>query len=73
MASSYSPPPVNQAELDRIARTDYNERDRTAAEDQAAHAPSGKTCEKCGEPITGRQDARRRGESGWVHDVCPIS
>ena len=70
MTSSYSPPPVNQAELDRIARTDYNERDRAGHEDQAAHAP-GKTCAKCGQPITARQDARRRGESGWVHDVCP--
>jgi hypothetical protein len=70
MAMNYSPPPVNQAEIDRLGRTDFDEHDRTAREDQAAHAP-GKTCEKCGQPITARQDARRRGESGWVHDVCP--
>lgn len=71
MAMTYSPPPVNQAELDRIARTDYNARDRGETADQAAHAPDGKTCEKCSQPITARQEARRRGESGWVHDVCP--
>jgi hypothetical protein len=71
MVFSYSPPPINEAEMDRIARADYDERDQTGLEDQAAHAPGGKTCEKCGQPISARQEARRRGESGWVHDVCP--
>jgi hypothetical protein len=39
-------------------------------EDHSAHA-AGKTCASCGEPIGARQPARRRGDTDWVHDVCP--
>jgi hypothetical protein len=39
--------------------------------DHSAHA-TGRICKRCGQPITAGQDARLRGESDWVHDVCPI-
>jgi hypothetical protein len=35
-----------------------------------AHAP-GSICANCGRPIEADQPARRRGESAWVHDLCP--
>jgi hypothetical protein len=38
--------------------------------DNEAHAP-GKTCERCGSAITAHQDARRRPDGRWVHEVCP--
>jgi hypothetical protein len=38
--------------------------------DNYAHA-AGRICKKCDREIQARQPARRRGESGWVHDVCP--
>jgi hypothetical protein len=38
--------------------------------DHEAHAP-GKTCERCGAVITVHQDARRRLDGRWVHEVCP--
>ena len=41
-----------------------------SGEDHFAHAP-GRTCEACGQVIEPGQAARRRGESDWVHDVCP--
>ena len=40
-------------------------------QDHAAHA-TGRICKRCGQPITAGQDARLRGESDWVHDVCPV-
>ena len=38
--------------------------------DNEAHVP-GKTCERCGLVITAHQDARRRPDGRWVHEVCP--
>lgn len=38
--------------------------------DHEAHAP-GRTCERCGSVITVHQDARRRLDGLWVHEVCP--
>jgi len=42
------------------------------AGDHYAHAP-GRICAKCDGPIEAHQPARRRGETGWVHDVCPLT
>jgi hypothetical protein len=53
-----------------LANANFTEPDRDTGEDHAAHA-AGKTCASCGEPITASQAARRRGETDWVHDVCP--
>jgi len=38
-------------------------------EDRYAHA-EGEVCHKCGGTIEAGQQARRRGETGWVHDMC---
>ncbi len=40
-------------------------------EDHFAHA-TGKICKTCGRPIEAGQPARRRGETEWSHDVCPV-
>jgi hypothetical protein len=41
------------------------------AEANEAHAPAGQICERCGQVITASEDARMRGDGGWVHEVCP--
>jgi len=38
--------------------------------DNEAHAP-GKVCVRCGAVITAGQDARRRADGQWVHEICP--
>lgn len=53
-----------------LAEADFGERDRDTGEDHFAHA-KGKICKACGQMIEGGQAARRRGETDWVHDVCP--
>jgi hypothetical protein len=53
-----------------LADADLTVTGRDKGEDHFAHA-DGKTCASCGKPIGARQAARRRGESDWVHDVCP--
>lgn len=58
------------AESKALAHADFTENDREMGDDQYAHA-AGKVCASCEQPITARQPARRRGESDWVHDVCP--
>lgn len=58
------------AQTRELARADFTEPDRDAGEDHYAHV-AGKVCASCEQPITARQPARRRGESDWVHDVCP--
>ena len=58
------------AESAELAHADFSERSRVTGEDHAAHA-GGRTCRACGRTIRPEQDARRRGEAGWVHDVCP--
>jgi hypothetical protein len=54
----------------QLADADLTVTGRDKGEDHFAHA-DGKTCASCGEPIGARQAARRRGDSDWVHDVCP--
>ena len=54
----------------QLTDADFTETARDTGEDHSAHA-AGKTCARCGEPIGARQPARRHGDTGWVHDVCP--
>ena len=49
-------------------RTDPDEGDDVA--DHFVHA-AGRICQKCDKRIEALQPARRKGEDGWVHDVCP--
>ena len=51
-----------------VGRDDGGQRTR---EDHSAHA-AGKTCKACGQTIEAGQAARRRGETEWAHDVCPV-
>ena len=60
------------AESKALEHADFAERQRETGEDHAAHA-AGQICARCGLVIEPGQDARRRGESGWVHDVCPVA
>ncbi|HUC56817.1 MAG TPA: hypothetical protein VMA95_05410 [Streptosporangiaceae bacterium] len=39
--------------------------------DHSAHAP-GRVCMKCDRVIGADEAARKRGESSWVHETCPI-
>ncbi len=32
---------------------------------------AGQPCGRCGQPVTPRQDARRRVSGTWVHETCP--
>lgn len=59
---------VNMA-ISELESKDFTPNDRPA-DDQYAHAP-GRICMKCDRRIKASEPARRRGESGWVHDVCP--
>jgi len=54
----------------QLADAEFTEPGRDTGEDHFAHA-AGKTCASCGEQIGARQPARRRGDTDWVHDVCP--
>jgi hypothetical protein len=71
MVAGYTP---NQGYIatqsQQLADADFTETGQDTDEDHSAHA-DGKTCASCGEPIGARQAARRRGDSDWVHDVCP--
>lgn len=58
-----------QIRMRKLEHMDTTPNDRPAG-DLDAHAP-GRFCKKCGQRIKADQVARRRGESGWVHDVCP--
>jgi hypothetical protein len=58
------------AESKDLADADFTEPGQDTGEDHSAHV-TGKTCARCGHPITVREAARLRGESDWVHDVCP--
>ena len=55
----------------RLADADFSEGDERAGEDHFAHA-TGKICKSCGRVIEAGQPARRRGETEWAHDVCPV-
>lgn len=37
--------------------------------DHFSHA-AGRICQNCDRRIEAREPARRKGENGWVHDVC---
>lgn len=39
-------------------------------DDHAARA-AGQPCGRCGQPVTPRQDARRRLGGTWLHEACP--
>ncbi len=54
----------------QLSDADFTEPGRGTGDDHSAHA-AGKACASCGEPISAGQPARRRGETDWVHDVCP--
>jgi hypothetical protein len=56
--------------MDELENKDYTPDDQPASDDLYAHA-AGRTCENCDRVIEPGQPARRRGESGWVHDHCP--
>ena len=72
MTAGYTPQHGYVAgESERLANADLNERDRHTEEDHSAHA-AGKICKSCGRPIEAEQPARRRGETDWAHDVCPV-
>jgi len=58
-------------ESQRVANDDLGEGEQPTGEDHFAHA-TGKTCKACGRTIEAGQTARRRGETDWVHDVCPV-
>lgn len=36
----------------------------------SAHA-AGERCGRCDQPMTPRQDVRRRADGSWVHEACP--
>ena len=41
-------------------------------DDNEAHA-AGTVCALCGMAIAAGEDARRRGDGQWVHEVCPVA
>lgn len=59
------------AESRQLADADLSPGDQPSEEDHFAHA-TGKTCKTCGRAIEAGQPARRRGETEWSHDVCPV-
>jgi hypothetical protein len=59
------------AEVMGLERKDFTPTQDRAAGDHFAHAP-GRTCLKCGRVIEAGQPARKRGESRWAHDACPV-
>ena len=72
MAAGFTPQfSYIDSESERLADTDLSARDRHTGEDHSAHV-SGKICKSCGRPIETEQPARRRGETDWAHDVCPV-
>jgi hypothetical protein len=53
-------------------RSTYTEEEVDSGwDDNEAHA-AGKVCARCGAAITAGQDARRRLDGQWVHDICPV-
>lgn len=71
MVSGYTPQQGYIASQSKqLASADFTEPAGDTGEDHSTHV-AGKTCASCGETISAGQPARRRGESDWVHDVCP--
>jgi hypothetical protein len=72
MTAGYTPQQsLIGGESRRLAAADPGEGGKDAGEDHFAHA-TGKTCKACERTIEAGQAARRRGETDWVHDVCPV-
>lgn len=63
--------PSNNDRFLGLESMDFTPNDRPEG-DHFAHA-AGRICAKCDRLIEARQPARRRGETGWVHDVCPVT
>jgi len=59
------------SESQRVADAGRGEGGQRAGEDHFAHT-AGKICKTCGQTIEAEQAARRRGETEWAHDVCPV-
>lgn len=59
------------SESRKLADADFNQGEQHAEDDHFAHA-TGKICKSCGRTIEAGQAARRRGETEWAHDVCPV-
>ena len=79
MAGTQPQPPVQPGTLSYIASesqrgadADPGQGGQGTGEDHSAHA-TGKICKTCGQAIEAEQAARRRGETEWAHDVCPVS
>ena len=72
MTAGYTPQQsLIGGESRKLADADLGEGNKHTGEDHFAHA-TGKICQACGRTIEDRQAARRRGETDWVHDVCPV-
>lgn len=65
-----NPQSQGTAEAISLEHKDFTPNESRAGGDHFAHA-GGRICVKCDRLIEAREPARRRGESGWVHDVCP--
>jgi hypothetical protein len=63
------PDPQRRPDVIALEHEDFTPNDRVAP-DSFAQAP-GRICGKCDRLIEAGQPARRRGESSWVHDLCP--
>jgi hypothetical protein len=50
----------------------HQDGDRSEWSDNEAHAP-GQVCAVCGAAITPGQEARRRADGTWMHEVCPVN
>jgi hypothetical protein len=73
MGYGYSPLQGHIAgESKRLEGKDFTDPDRDAGEDHFSHV-AGRTCISCGGTIGARDPARRRGETDWAHDVCPVT
>ena len=73
MGYGYSPLQGYAAgESKRLEGKDFSDPDRDTGEDHFSHA-AGRTCVSCGGAIGAGEPARRRGETDWAHDVCPVA
>ena len=70
MAAEISAQSHAAAESRTLGNKDVSEPGHDTRDDHSAHA-AGRICTSCGQVIGAGQPARRRGEAGWVHDVCP--
>jgi hypothetical protein len=48
----------------------HQDEDPSVWSDNEAHA-AGKVCARCGAVIGPGQDARRRADGQWMHEICP--